>query len=181
MSAAEKKALRAEAMAARQQGGDQQALTALLIEALRPYRGKVLAGYWPMRGEADPLPAIKAHDGPICLPVVLAKATPLIFREWDGGALHPGAYGTSQPAESARVLVPDVLIVPLAGFDRAGNRLGYGGGFYDRTLQLLRESGQVHAIGLAFAAQELPLIPAEPFDQPLDRIVTDRGVLEISH
>ena len=165
-------------MAARQEGGDQAALNARLEQVLAPYAGKVLAGYWPMRGEADPLPAMKAHTGPVCLPVVLAKATPLIFREWDGGALHPGPYGTSHPAESAQILVPDVLIVPLAGFDRAGNRLGYGGGFYDRTLQLLRESAHVDAIGLAFAVQELPAIPAEPFDQPLDRIVTDLEVLD---
>ena len=97
----------------------------------------------------------------------------------------PGAASPWSPAPSAPStrlirhprLRPRVLIVPLAGFDAAGNRLGYGGGYYDRTLQLLRETGPVTAIGLAFACQQLPAIPAEPFDQPLDMIVTDQGVL----
>ena len=76
-------------------------------------------------------------------------------------------------------MVPQVLIVPLVGFDRHGSRLGYGGGFYDRTLSDLRRAGQVTAIGLAWGAQELPLIPVEPTDEPLDVIVTDRGVIAI--
>ncbi|TGN54969.1 5-formyltetrahydrofolate cyclo-ligase, partial [Paracoccus liaowanqingii] len=134
-----------------------------------------LAGFWPMRGEGDPRPGMAGHDGPVVLPVVTGPARPLVFRLWQGGALLPGPFGTSHPPESAPVLQPAVLIVPLAGFDAAGNRLGYGGGFYDRTLELLRKSGPVTALGLAFAVQELPRIPAEPFDQPLDLIVTDRG------
>ncbi|WP_207101407.1 5-formyltetrahydrofolate cyclo-ligase [Paracoccus shandongensis] len=173
----DKPALRARALAARAAGGDRDALTRHLIAALAPHRGKVLSGYWPMRGEPDPRPAMSAHDGPVCLPVVPGKAVPLVFRRWDGEALVPGPFGTSHPPDSQPVLRPDVLIVPLAGFDRAGNRIGYGGGYYDRTLQLLRETGGATAIGLAFAVQELPDIPAEPFDQPLDMIVTDRGTI----
>ncbi|MFD2814344.1 5-formyltetrahydrofolate cyclo-ligase [Paracoccus aerius] len=102
---------------------------------------------------------------------------PLVFRQWQGEPLVPGPFGTFHPAESQPVLTPQVLIVPLVGFDRQGNRIGYGGGYYDRTLQLLRRSGPVAAIGLAFAVQQLPAIPAEPFDQPLDLIVTDRGCM----
>ena len=164
-------------LAGARRGGDQDALTRHLTAALAPHRGKVLSGYWPMRGEADPRPAMAAHDGPLCLPVVPGRAVPLVFRRWDGEALVPGPFGTLHPAESQPVLVPQILIVPLAGFDARGNRIGYGGGYYDRTLQLLRESGQVQAIGLAFAVQELPHIPAEPFDQPLDLIVTDGGLI----
>lgn len=178
MSAADKAALRAQALAARlAEGGDQDGITRNLRQALDGQSGRVLSGYWPMRGEADPVPAMQGHDGPLCLPVVTGKGVPLVFRRWDGGALEPGPYGTSHPPESAGTITPRILIVPLAAFDRAGNRIGYGGGFYDRTLQMLRERGVVQAIGLAFAAQELPLIPAEPFDQPLDLIVTDREVI----
>lgn len=175
MSDVEKAALRAHALAARAQGGDQVALDRHLIATLAPHRGKILSGYWPMRDEADPRPAMEAHDGPLCLPVVPGRAVPLVFRRWQGEALVPGPFGTSHPPDSQPGLRPDVLIVPLAGFDRRGNRIGYGGGYYDRTLQLLRETGNVTAIGLAFAVQELPDIPAGPFDQPLDLIVTDRG------
>lgn len=177
MSAEAKAILRQQALTARAAGGDAAALTAHLTAALAPHSGKVLAGYWPMRGEADPLPAMAAHDGVLCLPVVPGKAQPLIFRRWMGEDLVPGPYGTSHPADSQPVVIPSLLIVPLAGFDGMGNRLGYGGGFYDRTLQLLRQTAPVLAIGLAYAVQELPAIPAEPFDQPLDMIVTDRGAL----
>lgn len=173
-----KAALRAQALAARAAvGGDQAALDRHLIAALAPFAGAILSGYWPMRAEADPRAGMATHRGPLCLPVVKGKAQPLVFRRWQGEPLEPGPWGTSHPSDSAPELTPSVLIVPLAGFDLRGNRLGYGGGFYDRTLQMLRLSGRVHAIGLAFACQELPDIPAEPFDQPLDMIVTDCGVL----
>ena len=171
-----KQELRAQALAARAQGGDDAALDHHLRAALAPFAGVVLAGYWPMRGEADPRPAMRAHEGPVVLPVVPGRAQPLLFRVWDGRDLVPGSFGTSHPPDDAPQMRPDVLIVPLAGFDADGNRLGYGGGFYDRTLEVLRESGPAAAIGLAYACQELPAIPAEPFDQPLDMIVTDRGV-----
>lgn len=175
MSASEKAVLRQQALARRlEQGGDGAAITRNLIAALRPHQGQLLSGYWPMRGEADPLPAMAAHQGGLALPVVPGKAMPLIFRAWDGKTLEPGPFGTSHPPATAAEVSPQVLIVPLAAFDAAGNRIGYGGGFYDRSLQLLRAKGAVTAIGLAFASQELPLIPAESFDQPLDLIVTDR-------
>ncbi|TBN44058.1 5-formyltetrahydrofolate cyclo-ligase [Paracoccus subflavus] len=177
MNDPDKAALRVMALAARDRGGDQDTLTRHLTAALAPHRGKVLSGYWPMRGEADPRPAMAAHDGPVCLPVVPGRAVPLLFRRWDGKPLVPGPFGTFHPPDSQPVLRPEVLIVPLAGFDRQGNRIGYGGGYYDRTLQLLRETAPVTAIGLAFAVQELPEIPDEPFDQPLDLIVTDQGIL----
>ena len=167
--------LRKAALKARGQGGDAAALTRNLIAVLAPHAGKVLAGYWPMRDEADPRPAMAAHDGPVCLPVVLGPARPLVFRRYDG-RLEPGGFGTSHPPADSPELRPEVLIVPLAGFDRAGGRLGYGGGFYDRTLERLRAGGQVAAVGFAYAVQEIPLIPVEVTDQPLDLIVTDREI-----
>lgn len=171
-----KNELRKQALAARMQGGDDAALTRHLSRVLAGHRGAVLSGYWPMRGEADPRPAMDLHDGPVCLPVVVAKAQPLVFRRYDG-LLEQGSFGTSHPPATAPVLIPQVLIVPLAGFDRAGNRLGYGGGFYDRTLQALRATGPVTAIGFAYAVQEIREIPAEGTDEPLDFIVTDREIL----
>lgn len=170
-----KATLRAQALTARAAGGDRDALDRHLIAALAPHAGAVLAGYWPMRDEADPRAAMAAHDGPVALPVVTGPARPLTFRLWQGGALERGPFGTSHPPESAPEVRPDVLIVPLAGFDDRGNRLGYGGGFYDRTLELLRKSGPVLAVGLAFEVQRLPAIPTEPTDQPLDLIVTEGG------
>lgn len=174
---ADKAALRQAALAARGQGGDQAALSRRLVEALAPHAGKVLSGYWPMRGEPDPRPAMAVHAGPLCLPVVPGRAVPLMFRRWTGEPLEPGPLGTSQPSPTLPEITPEVLIVPLVAFDGRLNRLGYGGGYYDRTLELLRRSAPVVAIGLAWAVQRLPAIPAEAFDQPLDMIVTDAETL----
>lgn len=183
MTAALKATLRAQALQARAQmqagarAAAQQALDRYLTQVLAPFAGQVLAGFWPMRDEPDPRPAMRAHQGPVCLPVVPGRAVPLIFRQWDGGPLEPGPFGTSHPPASAELLVPQVLIVPLAGFDRLGNRIGYGGGYYDRSLQQLRRAGPVMTVGLAFSVQELQVIPAESFDQPLNRIVTEREII----
>lgn len=152
-------------------------LAAQLIELLAGLRGQVLAGYMPMRTEADPLPAMAAHDGPVCVPVIEAPGLPLVFHRWTPKArMVPGAFGALIPGEGVP-LVPQVLIVPLLAFDRRGFRLGYGGGFYDRTLERLRNSGPVTAIGFAFASQEVDVVPTEPTDQPLDLIVTENGCL----
>lgn len=177
MDADLKRDLRRQALAARGQGGDGAAATARLIAALRPFAGQVLAGYWPMRDEIDPRPAMAAHDGPVCLPVTLGRDQPLLFRRWQGEALESGPLGTSHPGPAAPELQPRVLIVPLAGFDRALHRLGYGAGHYDRTLQGLRAQGPVTAIGFAYGVQETAAIPAEPTDQALDMIVTDRETI----
>ena len=174
-----KAGLRTQALAGRARGGDDAAANALLKQALTPFAGQVLAGYWPMRGEADPRPALTGWGGPVALPVVTGARQPLIFRQWQGGALDMGAYGTSHPPASAAELVPRVLIVPLVGFDAQMGRLGYGGGFYDRTLERLRAAGPVTAIGFAFDGQRLEVIPQEPTDQPLDMVVTDRAIYEL--
>lgn len=146
-----------------------------LRAALAPYAGQVVAGYMPMRTEIDPLPAMLAHGGPVCVPVIMAPATPLRFAAYQGGAaMVAGAFGALIPSD-LRYLTPRVLIVPLLAFDARGYRLGYGGGFYDRTLEGLRGQGQVLAIGFAFAAQQVDAVPIEPTDQPLDMIITENG------
>lgn len=148
-----------------------------LCAVLAPHAGKVLAGYMPMRSEINPLPAMAAHHGPVCVPVILGKGQPLAFRAWTpDAAMVPGEFGAQVP-ERGDWLTPQVLIVPLVAFDGQGGRLGYGGGFYDRTLQGLRAKGDVLAVGFAFAAQRLDSLPLEPTDQRLDLIVTDGGVI----
>ncbi len=147
-----------------------------LRAVLAAHRGKVLAGYMAMRTEIDPLPAMEIHDGPVAVPVIIGKGQPLRFARWTPGAMVDGPFGAKVPAVP-EWLVPQVLIVPLVAFDRRGGRLGYGGGFYDRTLAALRAAGPVTAVGFAWAAQEDDALPLEPVDQPLDLIVTEAGVI----
>lgn len=162
---------RAEAFAA----GQGQAAE-ILADYLSAHRGRVLSGYMPKRTEIDPLPAMAAHQGPVGVPVIMGKAAPLRFREWSPGCrLVEGAFKAMIPEEGAWV-EPEVLIVPLLAWDRRGYRLGYGGGFYDRTLEGLRSRGPVVAVGFAFAAQEVAAVPTDAFDQRLDAVVTERGV-----
>jgi 5-formyltetrahydrofolate cyclo-ligase len=109
------------------------------------------------------------------LPVVVAKNTPLVFRQWaPGEALVLGRWNIKVPLEDAPEVLPDVLLVPLLAFDRQGFRLGYGGGFYDRTLEKLRALKKVTAIGIAYAGQEVDAVPYEEFDQRLDWIMTEQ-------
>lgn len=137
----------------------------------------VLSGYMPMRGEIDPLPAMRAHPGPVCVPVIVAKAQPLEFHRWlPDGDMVEGQFKALIPA-AREVLTPQALIVPMLAFDRAGYRLGYGGGFYDRTLQRLRANGPVLAIGFAFCEQEAALVPRDATDQRLDVIITPSEVI----
>lgn len=154
--------------------------TAHLLERIGPPAGRVISGYLPIRTEIDPVPAMTAlHEAGarICVPVIAGKGLPLEFREWTPDcALVEGPFKAMVP-ERGEWLRPDVLIVPLVAFDSLLNRLGYGGGFYDRTLARLRAAGPVEAIGLAFAAQEMPQIPADATDQRLDAVVTERGCM----
>lgn len=148
-----------------------------LTRALADFKGTVLAGYMPMRSEIDPLAAMVAHGGPVAVPVIEGRDRPLLFREWHSDAvMEAGPFGARVP-QAGRWLTPRVLIVPLLAFDRRGFRLGYGGGYYDRTLEKLRAAGPVTAIGFAFAAQEVEAVPVEVTDEPLDFIVTEAGVV----
>lgn len=148
----------------------------ILADFLAGHGEKVLAGYMPMRTEIDPLPAMAAHQGPVGVPVILGPGQALKFREWTPGcAMQEGAFKAFIPVEGAWV-EPEVVIVPLVAFDGRGYRLGYGGGFYDRTLEGLRLKRPTIAVGFAFDAQEMNEVPIEETDQKLDFIVTESGV-----
>jgi len=133
-----------------------------------------------MRCEADPRPlmtALSALGHPLALPCVEKCAAPLLFRCWkEGDLLGRGAYGTSEPLPSAAPVIPAVLLVPLLAFDAEGYRLGYGGGYYDRTLAALRSTQPVTAIGIAYAGQEIPAVPHEAHDLRLDAILCETGL-----
>jgi 5-formyltetrahydrofolate cyclo-ligase len=173
-------AARSGVFATRAEMGSVAAATTHLVAEIGPAAGRVIAGYMPIRTEIDPIPAMSAlhADGArLCVPVIAGKGLPLDFRAWVPGArLIDGPFGALIP-EDGDWLVPDTLIVPLVAFDARCHRLGYGGGFYDRTLARLKARGPVRAIGFAFAAQVLPELPAEPTDIALDCIVTDSGVI----
>ncbi|MCE8536424.1 5-formyltetrahydrofolate cyclo-ligase [Ruegeria pomeroyi] len=150
-----------------------------LSEVLAGYRGVPLSGYMPIRTEIDPLPAMAeaAAHGSVGVPVIQGAGLPLRFSRWDpDGLLREGPFGAMVP-ETDDWMEPEILIVPLVAFDGRGGRLGYGGGFYDRTLQGLRAKRATLAIGFAFDAQEAEALPLEPTDQPLDMVVTESRVL----
>jgi 5-formyltetrahydrofolate cyclo-ligase len=115
----------------------------------------------------------------LALPVVIARAQPLVMRAWSFGApLIEGVSGIREPPADAVELFPDILIVPLLAFDRRGHRIGYGAGYYDTTIAGLRAMKRVTAIGLAFAAQEIAAVPATPRDARLDLVLTEREAID---
>tara|TARA_R100000988_G_scaffold59776_1_gene29916 strand:- start:65 stop:694 length:630 start_codon:yes stop_codon:yes gene_type:complete len=177
-----KTALREAAFAAREVAfgtGLDGPAQATLLEEIGPVRDRIIAGYMPMRTEIDPLPvmAALADHNRICVPVIAGRALPLRFREWrPDGAMVDGPFGALVP-EAGDWLEPDILIVPLVGFDTGCNRIGYGGGFYDRTLEGLRATRPTRAIGFAYDAQELTGLVVEETDQLLDGVVTESRVI----
>lgn len=143
-----------------------------------------IAGYLAIGSEIDPIDAMLAlyhtHSCQICVPVIDNKTSPLKFRTWTPEAkLKSGPFRVEVPI-SGNWLSPKTIIVPLLAFDRHGHRLGYGGGFYDRTLRQLRHTNTVSTIGIAFAAQETELLPVSKYDQMLDFIVTEKEVISNS-
>ena len=135
----------------------------------------VIGGYWPIGDEIDVLPLLAAlHDRGVALalPVVAAPGQPLSFRAWrPGDEMTPGAHGISVPLPSAATVVPNLLIVPLLAFDAQGWRLGYGAGYYDRTLERLGDDAT--SVGVAYAAQRVERVPRDAGDRPLDAVVTE--------
>lgn len=142
--------------------------------------GTVVSGFMPIRSEADIRPlmfSMRERGARLCLPVVLDRET-IIFRDLVRGAeLVDTGFGTAGPGPEAEVLDPGLLLVPLSAFDAAGNRIGYGAGHYDRAIARLRAKGMTpRLVGIAFACQEVDVVPAEPHDVPLDAILTEDGL-----
>ena len=139
-----------------------------------------LAGYWPIRGEVDIRILLKILESKLfklCLPSIYKKDSPLIFRRWSYyHPLVPGKLKTWEPWPDQRIVRPYILLVPLVAFDCNGNRLGYGGGYYDRTIQSLRASGELIAIGIGYEFQRVSFIPESMYDQKLDFVVTEKRV-----
>lgn len=180
-AASRKSALAARrAVAAGVPDAPQRVLTNLLAAVAVP-PGAALSGFWPMGDEID-VRAVLLHfreRGHVCaLPVTGLRGTALQFRRWTPDTVMVEAvFGTREPPASASPVDPDLLIVPLLAFDRAGMRLGYGAGYYDRTLAGLRARKPVIAVGVAYAAQEVPEVPHDASDEPLDWIITESGAI----
>jgi len=178
---AERKAL-ARAAAHRARAGQDPALgEALAVHVLRNWSipsGAVVAGFWPMGAEIDIRPllrALHARGHAIALPITPPRGNPLRFHRWQPAApLLRGPMGASQPAPEAERLTPDLILVPLLAFDSAGRRLGYGGGYYDRTLPLYPHA---QALGCAYACQALDEVPAGEDDARLHAIATEGGII----
>jgi 5-formyltetrahydrofolate cyclo-ligase len=143
---------------------------------------RVISGFFPFRSEISTLPLLNrliAEGCTAAMPVVLGEGLPLLFRRWvPGEATVPGVWKIPVPPETSPEVLPDVLLVPMLAFDRKGYRLGYGGGFYDRTLVKLRALKKVVAIGVAYSAQEVAEVPRADYDQPLDWIMTEKETLK---
>ncbi|MBL8937241.1 MAG: 5-formyltetrahydrofolate cyclo-ligase [Archangium sp.] len=141
-------------------------------------RPAVVAGTFPMRSELDPRPLMKrleALGSTLALPRTPKKGQPLVFHRWSAETrLVTSRFGVTEPVPETLIVEPDLLLVPLLAFDATGARLGYGGGFYDVTLETLRRTRSVFAVGFAYAGQELPTLPTEPHDQRLDAVLTER-------
>ncbi|MCG7360952.1 5-formyltetrahydrofolate cyclo-ligase [Roseomonas sp. ACRSG] len=177
--AAEKAALRRAALAARaalRVPGAAEALAQVVLRECPPPRRALVAGFWPMGDEIDIRPLLhrlEAAGHALALPVTPARGQPLVFRRWRfGQPLVPGRFGTSVPPEEAETVAPEALLVPLLAFDATGLRLGYGGGYYDRTLASLPGAW---ALGVAFAGQQVAKVPAGTHDVPLHGIATEAG------
>ena len=191
MSAAaqtDKAQLRHDAMARRDgmlPGLRQSAAEAI---AARPFPlpiapGTIVSGFMPLASEINPLPLMQMLAGQgarLALPAIAGRGQPLAMRAWALGApLDRGQWGIREPKPEAAEVEPDILLVPLLAFDRAGHRVGYGAGYYDLTIAQLRVRKPVIAVGLAFAVQEVPAVPATPRDSRLDLVLTEREVIDL--
>ncbi len=136
-----------------------------------------------MKSEINPIPLMRRlADGgaQLALPAIAGRGKPLIMRAWTfGDALKTGQWGIREPMPEAAEVAPDILIVPLAAFDRRGHRIGYGAGYYDMTINALRATKKVSAIGVAFAAQEIPQVPVTERDERLDFVLTERETIDL--
>jgi 5-formyltetrahydrofolate cyclo-ligase len=186
-ASASKADLRAAALAKRDALSDEQRAAAAQALAKRglPFEitpGMVVSGYSPIRNEIDPAPLMRklAEAGAkLALPAVMARGKSLAFRAWSGNdRLMLGPLGIPEPSPAAAELIPDIMLVPLAAFDAAGHRIGYGAGHYDFTLEHLRKAKAIIAVGAAFAVQQIKAVPAQPHDVALDYVLTEKKVFD---
>ena len=144
--------------------------------------GTIVSGYSPIRSELDPAPLMRklAEQGArLALPAVMARGKSLVFRAWSpGDRLTLGPLGILEPSPAKAELIPDIMLVPCAAFDRLGHRIGYGAGHYDFTLAHLRKAKPITTVGLAFAAQEIKAVPALAHDVALDYVLTEKKALD---
>jgi 5-formyltetrahydrofolate cyclo-ligase len=182
-----KSELRAQALARRDAIPPHARAAAAEAVAARPFPaevrpGVIVSGFSPMKSEINPVPLMRRlaeRGAQLALPVVVGRGQPLIMRAWSfGEKLGAGVWGIREPKADAAEVLPDILIVPLAAFDRTGHRIGYGAGYFDMTLHRLRGIKPIVAVGLAFAAQEIPAVPATPRDARLDLVLTERDVID---
>jgi 5-formyltetrahydrofolate cyclo-ligase len=154
------------------------------LRLARLWRPRAVSAFHTLRDEPDTLPLLSALAGEgfaTALPVVDGRESPLTFRLWrPGDPARSGAMSIAEPLEEAQAVDPDLLFVPLACFDRRGHRIGYGAGYYDRTLAGLRAIRPIHAVGVAYGVCEVAAVPYEAHDQSLDAIVTDQETILIS-
>ncbi len=143
----------------------------------------IVSGFMPLKTEINPLPLLRKLVGQgarLALPVIAGRGKPLIMRAWHfDDPLDRGQWGIREPTAEAPEIEPDIVLVPLLAFDRAGQRIGYGAGYYDQTLAQLRARKTVAAVGIAFAAQEVPTVPSTPRDERLDLVLTEREVIDL--
>jgi 5-formyltetrahydrofolate cyclo-ligase len=145
--------------------------------------GAIVSGYSPMKSELNPVPLMRKlvdAGAQLALPVVQGRGKPLLMRAWSFGApLVSGVWGIREPGPDAPEVLPDIMLVPLAAFDRRGHRIGYGAGYYDMTIARIRAMKPVTAIGIAFAAQQIDAVPDTPFDARLDLVLTEREAIDL--
>ncbi len=178
--------LRAEALAKRDALPAEMRAQAAETIAARSFpvgvAGKIVSGFMPMRSEISPLPLMRklaAAGAQLALPAIAGRGKPLIMRAYQfGDVLARGQWGIREPKPDAAEVAPDILLVPLAAFDRAGHRIGYGAGYYGMTIHALRARKPVIAIGLAFAAQEIPQVPSTARDERLGLVLTEREAID---
>jgi 5-formyltetrahydrofolate cyclo-ligase len=143
----------------------------------------IISGFMPLKNELDPQPLMRKLVGEgarLVLPAVIGRGKPLAMREWAfGDTLATGVWGIREPKPEAASMDPEILLVPLLAFDRTGHRIGYGAGYYDLTITLLRARKSVVAVGLAFAVVEVSTVPVTPRDARLDLVLTEREVIDL--
>jgi 5-formyltetrahydrofolate cyclo-ligase len=146
--------------------------------------GTIVSGFMPLKTEVNPLPLMKAladAGATLALPKIAGRGEPLIMRAWSWGSpLDTGQWGIREPKADYPEVEPDILLVPLLAFDRTGHRIGYGAGYYDMTIARLRSRKTVTAVGIAFAMQEVPKVPATERDARLDLVLTEKEAITIS-